>query len=370
MRKVTLLAGLVVVAAMLNSAYAIDSVPAEQTDATANKATNSWPAQTYAPYVDVTVWPPFDISKTVKSNGIKHYVLAFITASGKEPCWGGYKQYNIENSDFHKKLKLQIAAVREAGGDVMVSFGGEGGKELSQVYGDDEMDELVAGYQKVIDAYDLTCIDFDVEGAAGAEPASIARRSKAMAILQKNAAAKGKKLSIWLTLAVLPTGLTDATKVVQSAVDNGVDLAGVNIMTMCFGSWAAPNPEHKMGEYAIQAAASTVKQLQKIYGDKKTEAELWSMIGVTPMIGRNNPPKEIFWQDDARKLLAFAEKKKIGILSIWSLTRDKASPKGKTYVSPKFSSIDQKPYEFSNILKVYPEGPKAEKKDVDASENK
>jgi hypothetical protein len=60
----------------------------------------------------------------------------------------------------------------------------------------------------VITAYNLTQIDFDIEGAAVADPTSINLRSQAMAALQANAKAAGKTLSITLTLPVLPSGLT------------------------------------------------------------------------------------------------------------------------------------------------------------------
>jgi hypothetical protein len=60
----------------------------------------------------------------------------------------------------------------------------------------------------VIDAYGLTQIDYDIEGSAVADPASIDRRSQAIANLQTAAKANGKTLAVTLTLPVLPSGLT------------------------------------------------------------------------------------------------------------------------------------------------------------------
>ena len=58
--------------------------------------------------------------------------------------------------------KDQIDAIRRRGGDVICSFGGEYGKELANVIEDPV--ELEAAYQKILDRYHFTWLDFDVEG--------------------------------------------------------------------------------------------------------------------------------------------------------------------------------------------------------------
>lgn len=52
--------------------------------------------------------------------------------------------------------------------------------------------------------YGLSHIDFDIEGYAVADPASIALNSQALALLQQTK----PEVKIWYTLPVLPTGLT------------------------------------------------------------------------------------------------------------------------------------------------------------------
>src|SRR5437588_220189 len=80
---------------------------------------------------------------------------------------------------------------RRLGGDVMVSFGRAAGVELSPA--DTAPTVLQSAYQSVIDAYQLTHIDFDIEGAAVADHTSIDRRSQAIAGLEQAAAANGKE---------------------------------------------------------------------------------------------------------------------------------------------------------------------------------
>jgi len=310
----------------------------------------SWPARFFAPYVDVTLWPPFDLVQTAQNENAKFFMLGFIVAKAQGDCtpsWGTY--YSIDEGF----LLSDINAIRDMGGDVMVSFGGAANTELAAAC--DCVDNLKNAYQSVIDAYNLTHIDFDIEGALVAEPVSIARRSQAIAALQADAANLDRELHVWYTLPVLPTGLTqDGLNVLQSALDYDVEIAGVNIMAMDYGDVPAPDPEGRMGEYAIQAANSLFDQLQNLYtnaGIPKTEDDLWHIVGITPMIGLNDVTTEIFYQEDAREVLNFAQQQDIGMLSFWSANRDKQCPEGEIpWVSPHCSSILQEPFEFSHIL--------------------
>lgn len=311
--------------------------------------TTAWPAQYYTPYVDVTLYPTYNLVATTQTQGIKYYTLAFITADAQnQPAWGGYNEYEINGGAFDMALRQQVAGVRALGGDVMPSFGGAAGQELAQVITD--VKTLTAAYQTVITNYSLTHIDFDIEGAAVADHASIDRRSQALAALQQTAAAAGKPLEIWFTLPVLPTGLTaDGLYVLQSALKYGVKIGGVNVMTMDYGDSAAPNPAGHMGDYAIQAANSLFAQLQTLYGTAKTSTQLWQMIGVTPMIGVNDMTSEVFDLAAAQQLTTFAQQHGMARISMWSLNRDTAGS-AKSYVDTTSSSIKQNAFDFSKIF--------------------
>ncbi len=299
-----------------------------------------WPRRFFAPYVDVTQYPPFDIEKAAREVGIQFFTLAFVvskSASKPIPSWGGY--YPTDKGFLLKPIN----ALRAKGSDVIVSFGGQAGTELAVAAS--SVQELVRAYQSVIDAYKLTHIDFDIEGAWVAHPRSIQLRSRALAILQKNAAKAGRPLKVWLTLPVMPTGLTqNGLNVVKSAASAGVEIAGVNLMAMDYGG-----PTTHMGKDAIDAATSTHRQLMGVFKNK-TSAQVWAMIGITPMIGKNDVQGEFFYQKDMKMVLAFALQKGIGMLSFWSLTRDFPPPAGQLgQLSPHHSGISQKPYEFSRI---------------------
>src|SRR5262249_42740434 len=104
----------------------------------------------------------------------------------------------------------------------------------------------------------------------------------------------------------------------------------VNVMAMDYGDGAAPNPQGQMGTYAIDAAQSVHGQLVKLYAGALTSSQLWGINGVTPLIGINDPPDEVFAPPDASQLLAFAKKVGLGEVSMWSLGTD---------TSHKFSTI-------------------------------
>ncbi|MDA6077777.1 hypothetical protein O0544_20315 [Edwardsiella anguillarum] len=55
-----------------------------------------------------------------------------------------------------------IAAFRQAGGRVTLSFGGANGTEAA--IGASSAEELAALYQSAIDKYQVDSIDFDIEG--------------------------------------------------------------------------------------------------------------------------------------------------------------------------------------------------------------
>ncbi|MFZ4523633.1 MAG: chitinase [Bacteroidales bacterium] len=297
------------------------------------------PNLTFAPYVDCCLWPNFQI-QNVAATGIYFYSCAFIvdnsSASGANPCWGGFASLGM---DYYQ---TEISTLRSQGGDVIMSFGGASGVELS--YAATNEFQARDAYKTVIDSYNLTSIDFDIEGSMVAEPQSILRRSKAMKLLQN----EYPMLKISLTLPVMPGGLTsDGLNVIQNALNQGVDIYCVNLMAMDYGQ-----PGVDMGAAAISAGEAVFLQLKNIYlnaGFPLTDSLVWRKIGITPMIGYNDTPGEIFYLDDAADLATWALQKHINRLAMWSVNRDKQCA---NVGDPLYSCshITQSLYEFSGIF--------------------
>jgi hypothetical protein len=285
----------------------------------------------HAPYVDMGAWPTPNVPAMKSASGLKNFTLAFITASACKAMW--FNAYDPRQG----WARDQIDAIRAGGGDVKISFGGATGIELAQACSD--VNALFTEYDAVVKAYALKYIDLDIEGAATADPASVGRRSQALARLQQ--ANPGLKVS--LTLPVLPEGLTaDGLNVVKSARDAGVALDVVNVMAMDYYR------STDYGDAAVQAAQSTFTQLKSLYPGR-TDAQVWRMVGVTPMIGQNDDGR-IYDQADARQLVTFAKGKHLGELAFWESTRDRNACTGALYMC---TNIAQSPYEFSKIFAGY-----------------
>jgi hypothetical protein len=297
-----------------------------------------------APFVDIGAWPTPNLTQIAETTGLRQFSLGFIV-NGTAACTPSWFNAYAMSAGFEQS---DIASLRAIGGDVKPSFGGEAGTELAQSCTD--VPSLTAAYQSAITAYNLTQIDFDIEGSAVADPVSIDRRSQAVAALQRTATAAGKTLNVTLTLPILPSGLTsDGLYVVQSAVKYGAKITMVNGMAMDFGDIEAPNPGGRMGTYAIDTAKSLYNQLTPLY-PSLTSAQVWNMIGVTPMIGQNDNSSEVFYQADMRQLLTFAQQQHLGELAFWDVTRDGNACTGSL---SKCTDITQTPYEFSKMIAPY-----------------
>lgn len=253
------------------------------------------------------------------------------------PKWGGVTDLASD------AVAAQIGALRAKGGDVRVSFGGAAGSELATTCS--SADALATAYAKVVDAYDLTKVDFDVEGGALPNTTANTNRAKAIAKLQ----AQHPDLDVSFTLPVMPEGLTqDGVNLLSNAKSNGVGIDTVNIMAMDYG----PAYSGDMGTYAEQAATATQAQVKSVLG--LSDSAAWKAVAVTPMIGVNDVTSEIFKVEDATQLVNFAKSKGLGWLSMWSATRDKQCSGGaKTYADATCSSIVQDEHAFSKAFAAY-----------------
>jgi hypothetical protein len=298
--------------------------------------------------------------------GLKHYTLAFIIARQegngkdatyrKEPAW--YGRVSMDQ-DLYKD---QIEAIRKRGGDVIVSFGGEGGRELAIV--EDDPAALEASYQSIIDRYHFTWLDFDIEGSnLDRNPEASQRRNTALAALQ----ARNHGLRISYTLPVDPDGISRASEaLLADAKVKGVKVHSADLMVMYFGKKFI-NKGKSEGELGIDSANRAYKQIQKI--DPSIQ------IGLCPCLGNNGSKDEVFTLNDAKTLEAFAEKPGwVCSLHYWSINDDSGRPRRRrpptatapgtnaagivvTNNSPTaVSEVQRKPWAFANVFQSFTTG--------------
>lgn len=341
------------VGAAIATASAVGTITGDDT-ATTPGGTAQWGKSFFAPYIDMGAYPVPNLLALSQTYGTSLVVLGFMQAdSNGNLAWAGLSALEPNSTNEQAiAINKSIADFKAAGGDVMISFGGAAGTSLAQDYAAKgrSAQELADAYAAVVDTYGVTHLDFDIEGAAVAEPASVALNSAALALLQK---AK-PEVRIWYTLPVLPSGLTaDGVNVVEAAVKAGVTLDGVNVMAMDYGESAAPTsgPNAKtMGAYAIESAESTHAQLTALY-TKYGKTFSWSQIGVTPMLGVNDVITEVFTVADAQALEDFAGAKGIGMLSMWQVLRDTPGTLGQSTTGA--SGLSDPAGAFSHVFNDY-----------------
>ena len=306
----------------------------------------------FAPYVDVTATPPYPF-ETPQGPNQQDVTLAFVVAGqdGCTPTWGGF--YTLEQAADQLELDRRIAQLRSVGGNVRVSFGGQSNHELAVTCTD--VAALEGAYRSVVERYELTSIDLDIEGPDLSDSAAQVRRSQAIASLQQSIAAPDRHLAVWLTLPVAQDGLTaDGQQAVRTMLAAGVDLAGVNGMAMNFNDTEAATNMTA----AVQSAATSLQgQVRSLYaeaGTKLDSTQSWGHVGITPMIGQIDVPGEVFTLQDASNLNAFARENGVGLLSMWSLNRDGTCARPlttvTTVVQDSCSGIDQQGVAFADVL--------------------
>lgn len=306
----------------------------------------------FAGYVDVTVPSTYEVDRPPTPEAAKA-VLSFIVASEEaacEPSWGGRYSLDGAGTTFH--LDERLARLRDRGGEVVVSFGGQRGDELATTCTDPE--ELAAAYRSVLERYRVGTIDLDIEGDDLDDSSAGVRRAEVIARLQRERDS-GDPLRVWVTLPVTPDGLTERGRTaVAQMLDADVRLAGVNIMTMNYSSSRMAG--QTMLEASVQAAEGAHRQLSETYGrhgEPLDAGQLWNKVGLTPMIGVNDVPGEIFDLEAARALNEFARSRGIGRISLWSLNRDRACGSAESDAaqpSNTCSGMDQDPGDFSVTL--------------------
>jgi hypothetical protein len=296
-----------------------------------------WPARVFAPYMYLGAGDHFQLTQCDDACGQKFYTLAFIIADKRgDPAWDG--RFPLEQNLYAD----QINAIRSRGGDVIVSFGGQGGTELALA--ETNLTALEAKYLAVIDRYKLTWLDFDIEGEALLKQNANARRNTVLARLQ----ASNPGLIISYTLPVEPNGFTQGTReLLTDAKAKGLRVHSGNFMIMWFGPKFSTGK--KMLDLCIASALKAHEQCREI--------DPAIRIGLTSLIGKNDAiPGEVFTQDDARALKLWADSQPwVCSLSFWASNRDTGKPGGRR-TGNTATGLPQQPWEFTRIFKPFTTG--------------
>ena len=307
------------------------------------------PAHIFAPYFEG--YSTDDPAVLSAESGDKYLTLAFIQTPAAGSCtidWNGNAATPIGYSTYGKS----IAEIQARGGDVIPSFGGAGADGSGEEIADSCTDvaKIAADYEEVLTTYNVSRLDFDVEGDSEDNTAGIDRRNEAIALVEQWAACHHRTVQFVYTLGTNMTGLDvpQGEYVLQSAVAHHARIDIVNIMTFDYYD----GQPHEMGKDTVTAGTAVIDQLKTIYAHKTTD-QLWHLLGITEMVGIDDyGPPEVFTTADGTYVENWAAKTGIAELSFWALERDNGGCVG-TAGSDSCSGVAQSTWEFSHEFEPF-----------------
>jgi chitinase len=282
-----------------------------------------------APYVMPLDNTPPDLTQVMSATGQKSFELAFVLADGGcTPGWGGTAPVSSDTA-----VANQVNAVRAAGGDVSVSFGGYGGTKLGEVCG--SAAATAAAEQTVISKYSLKAIDLDLEEPEYENTTAINNELGAAQILQRN------NSGLYISITTAGTAA-------------GTGYFGQNLLTTSKGLGFTPNNFSIMPfDGGFSGASSQIAALnafhtllQNTYGWDSATA--FAHEGFSGMNGRTDSA-EYFYQADFQSVLNYATSNHLARFTFWSLNRDRQCnpPDNNGGLSGSCSSVPQGAWDFT-----------------------
>ncbi|WP_151729801.1 chitinase [Thermogemmatispora aurantia] len=288
-----------------------------------------------APYVMPLANNPPSLTTVMAATGARVFTLAFIVADNScTPAWEADSGLIDVSTD--TQVGPIINAVRAAGGDVVVSFGGYNGTKLGQVCGTAQA--TAAAEQAVISKYGLRAIDLDLEEPEYENASAINNELGAAQILQAN----NPGLLITITLP----GTTSGTgyfgqQLLTTARSLGYTPSSYSIMPFDGGFSGASSQ--------ISALQSFHTMLMNTFGWDSATA--YAHEGISSMNGRTDSG-EYFYQSDFQTVLSFVESNHLARFTFWSVNRDRqcTPPDNNGNLSATCSSVPQNDWDFTRIV--------------------
>ncbi|WP_394840771.1 chitinase [Pendulispora brunnea] len=292
------------------------------------KATSALAAKRSEPYLYMGWGDPPSPSAVMNATGIRSFTMAFINSSGGcNPAWDGSRPLT-GGADANA-----ISEIRNAGGDIVPSFGGWSGNKLGPNCGTPS--ELAGAYQRVIDAFQLKAIDLDIENTDEFENPTVQDRIlSALKIVKDN----NPGIVTIVTFGTSTSGPNDTGKrlIDQSkALGSNIDI--YTLMPFDFGSSNIYND-------TVGAVEGLKSKLQSTFG--WSEAEAYGHIGVSGMNGLSDQ-QEMTSVDTWTQIRDWGRGKGLARLAFWSVNRDRGCPGGG--VVSNCSGIAQSDWAFTQV---------------------
>jgi chitinase len=290
------------------------------------------PVDMAAPYEYLGWGDPPSPTAVMAATGVQDLTLAFILSHGNcTPAWDGTRPL-LGGSD-----QAAIAAIRAAGGDVDVSFGGWSGKKLGSSC--QTATALAAAYQTVITDYSLKAIDIDIEHKEISNARTRTRVIAALALVQR--ANPGLDISVTFGCDENGPNRQDLS-LIDDAAAIGFQPTAWTIMPFDFEA-----PVSDMGSVSIAAAVGLDKVLAATYHE--SEAAAYGQIGISSMNGQTDEADETVSVANFQDMLDFAQANHLARLTFWAVNRDRPCA-GADTTADSCSGISQQPDDFTTMV--------------------
>jgi len=282
-----------------------------------------------APYLYEGWGNPPAPATVMSATGIKQFTMAFmLSGGGCTPAWDGSRPLTGGVD------QTAINAIRAAGGDIEISFGGWSGNKLGPNCS--SASALAAAYQQVINAYSLKYIDIDIENTDEFESEAVQDRILgALKIVKAN----NPSIKTIVTFGTSTTGPTYwGTRLINQAAALGANIDVFTIMPFDFGGGA------DMYGNTVNAATGLKNALKTAFG--WSDATAYAHVGISGMNGLSDQQETTttaIWTN----IRNWANTNHIARLAFWSVNRDRGCAGGG--VVSNCSGIAQSDWAFTSI---------------------
>jgi hypothetical protein len=286
-----------------------------------------------APYLYMGWGNPPAPGTVMQATGIRQFTMAFmLSGGGCTPAWDGNRALT-GGAD-----QQAINAIRAAGGEVQISFGGWSGNKLGPNCATPQA--LAGAYQQVINAYGLKYIDIDIENSDEFENEAVQDRIlNALKIVKQN----NPGITTIVTFGTSQTGPNYwGTRLINQARALGANIDNFTIMPFDFGCTG------NMVTCTQGAAEGLKTALRTAFG--WTDAQAYAHMGLSGMVGLSDQ-QELTTPAMWTQIRDYAKSRGIARLATWSVNRDRGCPGGG--VQSACSGIDQSDWEFTRIMAAF-----------------
>ncbi|MEU9837306.1 hypothetical protein AB0D67_37715 [Streptosporangium sp. NPDC048047] len=234
----------------------------------------------FVPFADVARGPSLAPYGMTGRERVRWVVLGHLVATG-DGCATGWAGLPGRAGG----IAARLGPLRAVGGEVGVVFGGPAGREPAAACADPE--RLAAAYRRAVGALGASYAAFEPSDSSGSSglngpdgpdgPETVLRRARAIAVLQREAAARGRPLTVGFALEATVAGLAPGDRaMLRSTRLAGVEIGAVDLLV--------PLDRAPTGRARLGVVAAAVRAAQPQVARALGRPASWDRIALSPVL--------------------------------------------------------------------------------------